>query len=241
MPENDNKQKYETYYIAFLDMLGFKRLVNDEAKFDYIMQIFEKVNHSFKIESALGDESGNQIPSDKEYIINTKIISDSICLYINADEEHNLLLLLFACSIIQWELANFETPILLRGGVVKGKLYSDGNIIFGPGITKAYLLEEQNAKFPRIIMTNDILMPFRTPESQFGKTTIDRFLFRDFDGFYVVDYFSRINFFRPELNLKDRLLRYSESILDTETETSVREKYLYIIDNINAAMMRNVY
>lgn len=176
MTENYENKDYGTYYIAFLDMLGFKRLVNDESKFGIIMQIFEKVKYSYKIESVINDEQGTQNSSNNEtYSITTKIISDSICLYIKADDEKNLLFLLFACSIIQWELANFETPILLRGGVVKGKLYSDGNIIFGPGLTRAYLLEEQNAKFPRIIMTNDILMPFRTPESRFGKTTIDRF------------------------------------------------------------------
>lgn len=143
MATNSKDKKYATYYIAFLDMLGFKNLVNDEAKFDYIMRVFEKIDRNYKIESVLWDEHGNQVTSDKEYFINTKIISDSICLYINADDEQNLLLLLFTCKVVQWELTNLETPILLRGGIVKGKLYSDGNIIFGPGLTKAYLLEEQ--------------------------------------------------------------------------------------------------
>lgn len=239
---SSEEKKYNTYYIAFLDILGFKKLVSDESKFDYIIKVFDKVKSSFKVERILSDENGKTIPSTSEkIIITTKIISDSICLYVSAENAQNLLHLIFTCSIIQWELAAFETPILLRGGIVKGNLYSDGNIIFGPGLTKAYLLEEQNAKTPRIIMTNDILLPLRMPETQYGKTSVDRFLFRDTDGFYVVDYFTRINFYRRELLLKDRLLAYANSIIDTEIDMSIREKYLYLIHNINAAASSKPY
>lgn len=147
---------------------------------------------------------------------------------------------MFTCSCIQWELANLETPIFVRGGIVKGKLYSDGNIIFGTGLTKAYLMEEANAKVPRIILTNDILLPLRTPESRNGKNTVERLAFRDTDGFWVIDYFTRINFYKPQLNLRDRLISYAEKIIDTEIDTSIREKYLYVLHNIYLAYNRNV-
>lgn len=242
MLDKNEEKTYNTYYIAFLDMLGFKRLVNNESNLNYILKIFEKITHDYLVNSKVTDEHGKSIlSSERTHIITTKIISDSICLYIDAENEQELMYLIFACSLIQWELANLETPIFLRGSIVKGKLFSDGNIIFGPGLTKAYLLEEQNARVPRIIMTNDILLPLRTVETQYGETSIDHLLFKDYDAFYVVDYFSRINFYRPELNLKARLLRYAESVLDSETDLSVREKYLYIINNINEAFSRITY
>ena len=237
--ETTENKKYGTYYIAFLDMLGFKQLVSNECKFDFIIRVFK----NYKFELMITDAEGNIIHSNEttNATITTKIISDSICLYINADSESNLHCLLYACNMIQWELANFDPPVLLRGGITEGKLYSDGNIIFGPGLTKAYLLEEQNAKVPRIITTNDILLPYRTQQSNYGETTIDRFLFRDSDGFYVIDYFAFINFFHQERHLKERLLNYAESILNSETDSSIREKYLYLIYNINAAMTRGQY
>lgn len=207
------------------------------------MSVFKKVNKNYEFELTTTDAEGNIIYLNEKpnATITTKIISDSICLYINADSESNLYCLLYTCNMIQWELANFNPPILLRGGIAKGKLYSDGDIIFGPGLTKAYLLEEQNAKVPRIITTNDILLPYRTQQSNYGEKTIDRFLFRDSDDFYVIDYFAFINFFRQELHLKERLVKYAESILNLETDTSIREKYLYLLYNINIAKNRDHY
>lgn len=42
--------------------------------------------------------------------------------------------------------------LLLRGGIAVGKLYHDGEIVYGPGLVKAYELESKLAIYPRIIM-----------------------------------------------------------------------------------------
>ena len=78
--ETTENKKYGTYYIAFLDMLGFKQLVSNECKFDFIIRVFEKVNKNYKFELMITDAEGNIIHSNEttNATITTKIISDSI-------------------------------------------------------------------------------------------------------------------------------------------------------------------
>ena len=111
-------------------------------------------------------------------------------------------------------------------------MYSDGDVIFGEGLTRAYLLEEENARYPRIIMTNDILQPLRTADSQNGKTTIEHIVFKDFDGFYTVDYFNRLINYKKNLNVMDRVLKHVNAILDSTTDPSLREKYNYFLGTL---------
>lgn len=233
------EKEYKECYIAFLDMLGFKSLIKTQH-FEDLINIFEKIRYPYNVNSKITDSLGKDVPnSEKFYRINTKIISDSICLYIEADDDIKLFLLIFACCNIQWELLNCDTPIFVRGGIVKGHIYSDGDIIFGEGLTRAYLLEEENAKYPRIIMTNDILRSMRTADSQNGKTTIDHIVFKDFDGFYTVDYFSRLIYFRKDLKVMDRVLKFVNEILDTTTDPSLREKYNYFLGTLMQKVKTN--
>jgi hypothetical protein len=51
---------------------------------------------------------------------------------------------------IQIKLIGYE--ILLRGGIVVGKLLHENNIMFGPAFNQAYDLESKSALYPRIVI-----------------------------------------------------------------------------------------
>ena len=212
-------KNYKKCYIAFLDLLGFKKLIIEE-NIDFLLQIFEKIKYSYAI--AHQNLCNNEVLYRK---INTKIISDSICLYIDASDTFNLILLIFTCTNIQWELLNLKVPIFVRGGIVKGDIYAEDDIIFGEGIINSYLLEEYNAKYPRIIMTSDILKPLDNKD-------LDGLVFRDFDGYYVADYFSRVLNYKKEIGLYEKIMTFSNNIIETITDVSLREKYNYVILNL---------
>lgn len=80
MSQEKNNSQYKEYYIAFIDMLGFKRLVNNEDNLEYILNIFDKVNHHYRIDTFVGDAE-KPFKEDKTYFISTKIISDSMSIY----------------------------------------------------------------------------------------------------------------------------------------------------------------
>lgn len=103
------------------------------------------------------------------------------------------------------------------------------DIIFGPGLTQAYLLEENNAKYPRIILTKEIL---KFMDESNEKNDIDyasilkSIVFRDDDAFYAT------NCIRILLDsnqaIRENVENTIKQTLDTTTDSSIREKYLYL-------------
>lgn len=143
----------EPKYVAFLDVLGFKELVQQKG---------EKLNDYFEIiQLALED-----IREDKAEI-ESQIVSDSIILACTLTNE-NLGLLLRAVQTIQSRCA--LKNIWLRGAITTGEiLFSrEPNVVIGNGLTQAYLMESQE-KYPRIIINPAIVQSFDTRE-KFIKT-----------------------------------------------------------------------
>ncbi len=145
---------YEKSYVAFLDVLGFKNLVfskKDEDK--------EKLNQYFGTVNSVV-EYLKSIPAKKE--IGSIIISDSIILSVpqGQSKEENiekLRQLCVAVGLIQLILSTKN--IWLRGAISSGDTYfnAEKNQIIGPAYINAYLLEENLAISPRIILDSKII------------------------------------------------------------------------------------
>ena len=84
-------------------------------------------------------------------------MSDSICIYIKDDIEFALPILLGLCLNFQLRMLSFPTPVLVRGSIAHGELYSDQRILFGPALVEAYQREEKLARYPRIIIPKHII------------------------------------------------------------------------------------
>lgn len=140
----DNLQ--DAKYVAFLDVLGFKELVQQKG---------EKLNDYFEIiQIALND-----IRIDKSEI-ESQIVSDSIILACGISNQ-NLGQLLKAVQTIQFRCA--LKNIWLRGAITIGEIHfnREPNIVVGNGLIQAYLLESQE-KSPRIIINPGIIQKFQT-------------------------------------------------------------------------------
>lgn len=218
--------EYTECYIAFLDMLGFKNFVNDNSC-NGIIEIFHTFNHKPISEAYLGIESIVSKSTVDELKI--KVMSDSICLYIDAKVPDALMCLFMSCSLLQFELLDHSTPIFLRGAIVLGEIYTDNDITFGPGLTSAYLMEENNAKYPRIILTKEVLSNIDCSDSK--KNIVNTLVFKDFDAFYAINYFNLIASVGGELY--ENIALSVNNVLDTTTDNSIREKYLYFDKNLS--------
>ena len=73
-----------------------------------------------------------------------KFFSDNVALYLKVSDSPieivRLLTFLESICMVQRDVL-FEEKLLLRGGVVKGKLYSDETMIIGQALIDAYNLE----------------------------------------------------------------------------------------------------
>lgn len=231
-------QEYREHFVAFLDILGFKALINNSAC-DEIYDIFKEIHQRSK---ASLNYCGVQILAYEH--IHHKILSDSIIVFIDASIEDAFPALLDICARLQISLADRAHPILLRGGIAKGTLYYEEDIIYGEGLTKAYLLESNLAKYPRIIFTGDTLEEGR-------KTT--KYMFPDIDdaGYKIhfcldedmlnmIDFCPRCNGWTIE-RMKmyfDNLRTLSDTMLIKSTDTSIREKYIWLRKYIEKSIQR---
>lgn len=144
-------------YFAFLDLLGFKQLIQKAEKNEslYLKKIAMYLKSVEEIEKT----------KSSTVIIKTKVISDSILVWVDVPDWEGLHHLCLAVAKIQYELTKHD--LWLRGAISNGKLFQHPNdtLIVGSALINAYLLEENKAKFPRVIIDPKIFSDFTSRSS----------------------------------------------------------------------------
>ncbi len=225
--ENNTRKKYEDYYVAFIDILGFKQIIQDyDCNKIYNIFMYLKryskghANHNDKIMMAYEDMS-------------FRILSDSIIIFVKVSIKDSLVAIIDICSRLQFSLLNLEQPVLLRGGIAKGNLYYDNEIIYGNGLVAAYLLENDHAIMPRIIFERNLL-------SDFKKSSKLLDAFNDLGLISTLDeQYDFVNFLAPMMYMlvdvekeKETLLINLKSLchkyIDSGKDDKIRDKYLWL-------------
>lgn len=247
--------KYRIRYVAFLDLLGFKNITN-EQDCAFIKAFFNDIELiKFSFDSPMGTTVfGRDLVEDAEFTI----MSDSIVI---ATENSNagLAYLLFLCSTIQSRLLTSPThPLLLRGGISCGNYYKLKNLSFGPAMTEAYLLEDQ-ANSPRVIIDPKIIEKMMT-DGVLGRKGIDRylsdsdqfatmielFLTTFGDDFYFVDYFNTMELLRlsQSKSLGNNLIENIQHTIRNGANIGnerVRQKYTWLRSFYNEKMRNSFF
>lgn len=134
--------------VAFIDILGFKNLVEQSV---CSPAIAEKLHKSLQIiyEQKRDNENIEGIGL-KDYGVEVTTFSDSIVISYPINYEGGLFFVLLDVIHLQLQLAC--QGILIRGGISIGPLYHNGEIVYGPAMNEAYMLESQYAVVPRVII-----------------------------------------------------------------------------------------
>jgi hypothetical protein len=92
----------------------------------------------------------------------------------------------------------FDEGILLRGGIAVGDVARSYGQLFGPGVVRAYDLENKVARFPRIVVGEEVLQELNNNsmlwvhDKETDTRALDALLRKDFDGEWFVDYLRAI-------------------------------------------------
>ena len=84
--------------------------------------------------------------------------------------------------------------VLVRGALTLGQITVDRDLVFGPGLARAYQLESKEARFPRIIVDPIVLTSLkesallRAHSYEQEMEYIGRLILRDSDGTWFLDY-----------------------------------------------------
>lgn len=184
--------KYEERVVAFIDILGFKNIVDktvgedgieNEKKIDEILEAFQVISNIVHPDEWLTQHGSTKMVS---------IFSDSIIISFNAKDQAEVFHTLLELLWVQMELIKYG--FLCRGAVTYGKLIHQENYAFGPAFIEAYILESKAALYPRIILSEEIIhigkinhghQHFEEDEEEYIKNLLGV----DSDGLYYIDYF----------------------------------------------------
>lgn len=180
---------YEERIVCFLDILGFQSHVastikqdgaEDKTKTDLLIGVFNGIRDILDVDR----------PEDREGKEVTQF-SDSVVLSFLEQEESGVFDALLAILWVQINLV--LKGVLCRGAVARGKLVHTPNLLFGPGLVNAYVLESKAALYPRVILDQEIVdlgasAHARHHQPEHEEKSIMSLLEKDSDGMYYINY-----------------------------------------------------
>jgi hypothetical protein len=182
MPEPD----YEERYCAFIDVLGFSQLLSslDSSAIDFqkVREVLQFTHYSPSLFFTKFISEG----TDFRY----QSISDAVCISTKPSSQG---LGEIFNAVEQLSFALLTEGFFVRGAVVKGRLYHDEKTVFGTALVRAYQLEQNVVRYPRVMVTRDVVADvdiYRADES-----TVINFincLGRGSDGPYYLHILSRL-------------------------------------------------
>jgi hypothetical protein len=138
------------------------------------------------------------------------------------------------------QISLLHKNILLRGGIVKGKLYHTDDLLLGPGMINAFSLESKCALHPRIVIDPKVLWQFsringkRQPE-RIKDFDYEKSFISETDGIWYIDYFNDvIEYLSNESSIQNyfRLLCHLIAKNIDNEDISIRVKYLWLREKL---------
>lgn len=174
---------YDTRAVLFLDLLGFRELIASRKERDIL--------------DALTISSENPIPfganADKNIDFRVTAFSDSIVCSARILGKNNFLPAAYVATYAgRLALEMLTRGILTRGALTVGKLYHQGQTVFGPALIDAYERESRLAQYPHIIVPTKVRGGINmTLSIKLGTDWwLNHYPFReDFDGLHHLDIF----------------------------------------------------
>ncbi|MFA6217795.1 MAG: hypothetical protein WDL87_09130 [Candidatus Omnitrophota bacterium] len=169
---------YDKVILAFIDILGYKELIQDRSAEEVYGLIYEALKPKYQV-SKDPDHPAQKYANE----IKVQVLSDSIIMFIDETKVRTIgpIFLHYLCEFCLKFIAN--TGFLLRGGIASGNYFQEqltspkNQFIFSKALIAAYQLE-QEASYPRILFSDNLL----TSGGVFNDYAV-----RDFDGLRILD------------------------------------------------------
>lgn len=228
---------YEERIVLFIDILGFKQLVNesitDNVKLEQIKTAINIIRKTYGITLKTKDRTITQF-------------SDSIVISFLITEKGEVALLLAKTHLLIKTL--ILNDIVCRGGIARGHLIHDHIFMFGKALIDAYNLESNLAIFPRVIISDKSIIQIGKENygyhpannSSHEEKEIKSFISIDFDGVYFIDYFNLEIY--SEMSQKDKnYVNKLRSLIEVQLQKNdknlhIKQKYEWMKDKFNESV-----
>lgn len=180
---------YTERIVAFIDILGFKKLVERSL---LSPEVADRIYRALQlIYGRKQDNEADNFMGMQKYGVEVAVFSDSVVVSYPLDYSGGLFFVLL--DVIHLQLDLMSLGILIRGGIAIGPLYHSGQIVYGPAMNRAYLLESDYAVYPRIILDEQTVVKGISRTCAQGHTIqmeaeyVGSCIRKDTDGFYYLD------------------------------------------------------
>lgn len=222
----EKKLKTENYIVAFIDVLGAKEMIKKDAdgSLNTIHSVYEKALKMYK----------NNFSS--RWKIEISIFSDNIVV---ARRNHSKSTLRQDFRILQMMVAIIQgnfliSNVLVRGGIAYGKFFFDDVMIWGDALTRAYLLENSVAIYPRIVIDSELIEQLQYFNSQ--KDNSEFWLRQDTDGIFYVDYWQEKYLKEFDMLSIAEMSRYEARAAECNNDMKIMQKITWQLNYILSKM-----
>lgn len=205
----------KNHFVAFLDILGFKEMVESDMRGQsdtYMSKLFKCHQSAAQI---FANDPSTQVSQFSDSIVISRPFS------IESFE-------IFADHIAQYQLLLLQEGLVCRGGVAVNKHFSNGSFTFSAGLIEAYRLESRLARYPRVVVSNDVMdliFPVRKAPP--------KYLIQEDDGLHFIDYLGRD--LRRRRQFSASLTQVVGELLKNK-DPNVREKGLWLAAYADAVL-----
>jgi hypothetical protein len=197
-----------SHFVAFVDILGFSAMVQADCEtadtLKYLPLLHDAHLHALTL---LGTD------------LETGLIqmSDSVVL----SKPFNLhQLSSFLEAIAAWQRELIIRGLLCRGGVAFGKHFVKDRFLFSKAMIDAYNLERSHAKFPRIIVSTDLIELAR------GQVDIASLrLLKEEDGAFFINYL-HVQDANLQVKLKNSIIKLIAETKNTSSDIQEKMRWL---------------
>lgn len=233
--------RIEKKVCAFVDILGFKALIQKSYKNGTSLELFEFFKE--------GIEEGVKSLSHKwNENLNFKTFSDNILITYDRPEGESPKKEIdqVITETKYYQLSLLYNGIFVRGGISYDELKMDENSIFGMGLVKAYEIESSKANYPIVMLDEKVLKELESNEEySFNEMTKESLLRDKSTDNVFINYLYADGLAIPTLGIindfyskhKDNILKALDEHKDNE---SVLKKYIWL-GNYHNYCVENYY
>ncbi|MCS4292531.1 hypothetical protein M2375_000737 [Comamonas sp. BIGb0152] len=206
------------HFVAFLDILGFKAMVDEEVRvgsgkyLDKLLRCHQKCSDIFEPDSTL------------------RIIQFSDSIVISRPYEASKFVQ-FVTSIAEYQRYLLDEQLLCRGGVAVNQHFTNGTFTFSAGLIDAYDVESKTARYPRVVIKPDVI-DLIYPD---GKLPVE--VVKEDDGLFFIDYIGITKNRNPRI-LRNAIKNTVNSLKNSKNP-SVREKVIWLANYSDAILKTN--
>ncbi|MCE5221187.1 MAG: hypothetical protein LLF98_07945 [Clostridium sp.] len=246
---------YTKHLCAFIDILGYKNLVNDSEKKNNSISIIKKLEEiigNVITEYIEHSSHGNMGPFDYEIFSDSIIITTPITLDYGDYNRSQLELAPYICylhdKLFQLSLIlsgiqmqSLHADIIFRGSISIGNHYRSSKIMFSKALVNAYTSESKNAIYPRIII-DTVYQEDALNTKEILESLVNMGILLKDNDYYFVDFIGRMctfNTWSPEITeinlmeLKELIEENLKLASKDDSPKKVLHKYIWLAKYFN--------